>query len=294
MDNFIDRITHRFSGHEGIKANSEAEAAEMRKLKSHAEHANKTLAQHDAFMQEMRKLNLRNAESAKEVQDLIEHAKTILQAMRDVGFAEKEDPTDEVITGISDRIAGLSNKLADSDRKIAAISEKIDGTDGKVSAITAKIDGTDGKVSAITEKIDGTDGKVTAITEKVDGTDGKVTEITAKIDETDGRIAALTEKINSTNDKIGELAEKINALEKSSDSDLKADLENAVHKENVKVYRNIQAVLMEEISKQTDMFSESFTKVKGFNKVILILVIVSLLAGLGGIGISIAQIFGVF
>ena len=222
MDNFIDKITSRFTGQEAIKANAEAEAQEMRKLKAQAEQTNKALAQYDACMQDMRKLNLRNAESAKAVAELIENAQFILKAIKDIEITDKEINTDEIVNGISDKIVVLANKL----------------------------NGTDEKVSAITERLESTD---------------KV------------------------------LAEVRDLLEKGTDAaNIKADLEGTVHKENVKVYRNVQAALLEETAKLSEAFKDDANSLKGVNKTVLILVIVTLVVGLGNLGMIIAQMFGMF
>jgi DNA repair exonuclease SbcCD ATPase subunit len=230
MDNFIDRIANRFSGHDAIKANSEAEAAEMRKLKSQAEQAQKVLAQCDVCMQEMRKLNLRNTESAKAVRELIENAQTVLNSMNDLELNGKEGNTntDEIAAIINENFAAFTKQMAEADRKAAETAEKMNEMDGKLTAISEK--------------------------------------------------AAIAD-------------EKLESL-LNADSSLKADIENAVHKENVKVYRNVQASLMEEMSKQTDTMKEDFQRLHGFSKPLLILVIMSLLAGLGNLGILLAQMLG--
>ncbi|MCL2718814.1 MAG: hypothetical protein FWE14_08570 [Lachnospiraceae bacterium] len=236
MDNFIDRITNRFSGQEVIKANAEAEAQEMRKLRSQAEHTQRALAQYETCMQEMRKLNLRNTESAKAVAELIENARVVLKAVKSIEIAEKEDKSGEIISGINEKIAALSGQITETDGKIAAIIDKINATDGNIAAITDKINATDGI-------------------------------------------------LNEVRDFIGK--------DNSAYDSLKNDLESAVHKENVKVYRNVQAALIEETGKQTDTIKENFSKLKGFDKPIFILVIVSLLVGLGNLGLIIVQLLGI-
>ena len=222
MDNFIDKITSRFAGQDAIKANAEAEALEMRKLKSQAEVAQKSLAHHDALMQEMRKLNLRNTESAKVVAELIEHAQAVLKATREANEADNGNKNDEIVTAI----------------------------------------------------------------------DGKVTVLFARMAETDNKLIAITDKINEADKVLQEIRELMSkGLEVG---DLKSDLEGTVHKENVKVYRNVQAALLEETSKLTETLKEDINGLKGLNKPILILLIVSLVIGLGNLGLIFAQLFGLF
>ena len=58
------------------------------------------------------------------------------------------------------------------------------------------------------------------------------------------------------------------------------------HKENVKVYRNVQAVVVEEVKKQTEELKES-------NKGLKPLLIVTLAATLANVALFILQILGI-
>jgi len=243
MDNFIDRITNRFSGQDVIKANAEAEAQEMRKLKAQTENAHKALAQYDDCMQEMRKLNLKNAESAKAVAELIENAQVVLQTIKNIEIEQKEDGSEEIINRIY-QILG-------------------DNFGEKITALDEKLVNNDEKVVALAEKLASTDIKITKVIEKLNATDSVIDELRA-------------------------------FMAKDNDfSNIKTDLESAVHKENVKVYRNVQAALLEETGKLSESFKEDIKGVKGFNKKVLTLVILALLVGLGNLSVVVLQLIGI-
>jgi len=229
MDNFIDRITNRFSGQDVIKANAEAEAQEMRKLKAQNENAHKTLAQYDACMQEMRKLTLRNAESAKAVAELIENAQVVLKAIRNIEIEKKDDGSEEIINRIY-QILG---------------------------------DNFGEKITALDEKLINTDEKIAVVIEKLNASDSVIDELRAFM------------------------------AKEADTSNIKADLEGTVHKENVKVYRNVQAALLEETSKLSESFKDDIKGLKGFNKVVLILVILALLVGVGNLSVVVLQLMGI-
>lgn len=72
MDGFMDKLAQRFNSQEMIKANSEAEAAELERMK-------KQMEEYDACLQEMRKLSLSNTEAAGKLKELTEN----LEASRD-------------------------------------------------------------------------------------------------------------------------------------------------------------------------------------------------------------------
>jgi len=232
MDNFIDRITNRFSGQDVIKANAEAEAEEMKRLKAQAENANKILAEYETCLQEMRKLGLRNAESARAVAVLIENAQEILKTIKNIEVGEKEIKIDEIIAGINEHLAATDDKVATI---IGGLKEIIAFTGTFTAAFTERLDNTDKVLNYINETL-------------------------AKGPE---------------------------------NSNIKAELEGTVHKENVKVYRNVQAALLEETSKLSETFKEDIKDLKGFNKTILILVIIAMLVGLGNLGVIIMQMMGI-
>jgi DNA repair exonuclease SbcCD ATPase subunit len=188
MDGFIERINGRRHGHETIRANAEAEAAEMRRLKQQTEQAQKTLAQYEACIQEIWKLNQRNVESATALHTMIDDAQKVIAT----------------IEGALDR-----DREAEEDKIAEALA-----------------------------------------------------------------LQALAERI----------AEMENAVING--------IEEIVHRENVKVYRNVQAAMMEENGKLAEALGNAKPRGSGMNTAILLLVIVSLLVGLGNLGIAIMQLLG--
>lgn len=76
---------------------------------------------------------------------------------------------------------------------------------------------------------------------------------------------------------------------------LRKDLEEFNHKEAVKVYRNVQAVVEEENTKVLTELTEKMQQVTAQNKgrgVLIILLILTLLASLASVGINVAQLMG--
>lgn len=64
MDNFIDKLASKFSAQEFIKANSQAEAAEMKRLQLQ-------VAEYEKILQEIRKQNYKNAELTDKIEAII-------------------------------------------------------------------------------------------------------------------------------------------------------------------------------------------------------------------------------
>ena len=94
-------------------------------------------------------------------------------------------------------------------------------------------------------------------------------------------------------EKLGTNFEDRLSAQKEEISKLMKDSEDFVHKENVKVYRNVQAVIQEELPKQTEEIKsavqESVDSVHT-SGALLPLVILALLASLGSIALQVLQI----
>ncbi len=67
MDNFMEKLAQRFNASEMIKANSQAEAKEIEKLRHQ-------IAEYDQVIQQMRQLHLKNAEMTDTFRKLVERA----------------------------------------------------------------------------------------------------------------------------------------------------------------------------------------------------------------------------
>jgi len=65
MDSFMDKLAQKLNAQEMIKANSEAETAELERMRQQME-------EYDKCLQEMRKLTLSSTESSDKVKELID------------------------------------------------------------------------------------------------------------------------------------------------------------------------------------------------------------------------------
>ena len=132
MDNFMDKIAQKLGAQEAIRANAAADAAQMEKLEAQ-------VAQYDACMKEMRKLNLKNVENEEKVGAIIE---VKVAPQRGQGFdriAERIYKFDEVsdvylVSGSHDLTVVLEGK---SMREIANfVSDKLSPLEAVLSTST--------------------------------------------------------------------------------------------------------------------------------------------------------------
>lgn len=90
MDNFIDKLAQKFNAQEVIKANSQAEAAEMKKLQLQ-------VAEYEKILQEMRKLNYKNSEISEKIDGLVGENANKIQ-----GLQEEETRILSVLRNLTD------------------------------------------------------------------------------------------------------------------------------------------------------------------------------------------------
>ncbi len=84
MDTFIDKLAQRRNAQEMIRANMTAEAVKMEQLQNQ-------MQAYDGLMQEIRKVNLKTAENAAEVQTVLKECMDRLEAMQSDGGRTAED-----------------------------------------------------------------------------------------------------------------------------------------------------------------------------------------------------------
>ena len=216
MDNFMDKVAQKLNSQEIIRANAAADAAALENLEKQLTLFKDQMLRYDDCLQEMRKLNLKNIESAQGVQALADKAGEKL----DQTIGEVEAASVSKIKETSDlSIAGINQTLSESLAKIAEIKENSDSLD------------------------------------------------------------KMTENMSGLQSRLEELFR---------------GLEDYTHSDNVKVYRNVQAAMIEELAKQTTTLKEEQEKSAKSNKSLLPMVVVTMVITIANIAITIARILGLF
>ena len=216
MDNFMDKISHKLNSQEIIRANAAADAAALENLEKQLTLFKEQMIKYDDCLQEMRKLNLKNIESAQGVQELADQA-----------------------------------------------NEKLGRTAEEVEALS---------VSKIKET-----------------TDLSIAGINKTLNESLAKIAEIKENPDSIEQLTNDLADVQSKLE-----GLFKNLEDYLHTDNVKVYRNVQAAMIEELDKQTSQLKEEQGKLAKNNGMTLVFVIITMVLTITNIAITFARILGLF
>lgn len=227
MDNFMDKIAQKLTSQDMIRANQAADAAELQSLEAQMALFKEQMEKYDDCLQEMRKLNLKNIESAQGVVQLADEAGAKLG--KTVGEIEN---------------ASVSKIQQTSDMSIAGIQQT---SDVSIAGINKTVNESLAKIAEIKENAD--------------------------------NLEAITQTMSEMQDK----------LENSFKS-----MEDFLHTDNVKVYRNVQAAMIEELEKQTAEIKAAQEKTAKSHKIILPFVTVTMILSLVSLGISIARILGLF
>lgn len=251
MDNFMDKITQKLNSQDMIRANAAADAAELENLENQVTVFKEQIEKYDDCLQEMRQLNLRNIESAKEVKDLTRQAGESLE--KTAGEVES---------------ASVSRIKQTSDLSIAGIQQTQDASIAGIKQTS------DVSIAGIRQT---SDASIAGINQTVAESLAKIAEI----------------QDNSGKDNLEKMTETVSGLKNMQDEAFRS-LEDFLHTDNVKVYRNVQAAMIEELDKQTNELKEAQEKTAKSSKVLLPFVIISMILTLANTGILIAQILGLF
>lgn len=128
MDNFMDKLAHKMSASELIKANSAAEAMELKRLREQ-------LAEYESILQETRKLNLKNTELTDQARDLVGIG------LSDIRKALEENKTNK--NNIEEKQINIEEKLskiAENLQKLQENLEKQEGGDKAAEELMNKIE----------------------------------------------------------------------------------------------------------------------------------------------------------
>lgn len=195
MDNFMDKLAQKFNAQEMIKANSQAEAAEMKKLQLQ-------VAEYEKILQEMRKLNYKNAELTEKIDGLVGENAGKLQ-----GLQEDEQKLLNLLRDLTEE--QTRNREEEFSRKEEEKQEAVAGAQTQSKEIV------------------------------------------------------------------------------SCTQELFARSEDFVHKENVKVYRNVQAVIVEELKKQTDTLCQENDRLASRMNVVMAFSLITMLLAVASLIVQI-------
>lgn len=260
MDNFMDKIAQKLTSQDMIRANSAADAAELQKLETQMELFKEQMGKYDDCLQEMRQLNLKNIENAEGIQQLTDEAN------------EKLGKTVEEIETTS-----KSNIQQTSDVSIAGIRETSD------ASIAGIKETSDASIAGIKQT---SDASIAGIRQT---SDVSIAGINQAVEEGLAKIAEIRENGNN----IETITENMTELQTKLEESFKG-LEDFLHTDNVKVYRNVQASMVEQLKKQTEDIQAAQAKGAKMDKMMFIFVAATLVLSFANLIMNIGGVLGLF
>lgn len=246
MDTFIDKLAQRLTAQEMIKANTAADAEELHKVQGQVK-------QYEAYLEEMKDVSAATlaavnrleqaGEASTDMIDKLEHASVGSAA----AIERLEKATEAALAALS--------RMEQIQESSMGLADKLEHVSVAAAAASESIDQV---VNAGIEKLQHAEVNTDSINELVEASLDKIKELQQ---DTDGMQALLRDNTNSQNETISDF----------------------VHKESVKVYRNVQAVVVEETAKQNESLEKSAKVNGGKLKAVLAVSVLALLASAGSL-----------
>ena len=279
-----------------------------------------------AGMQELMDAQLKNLQDSMGVQLSGADEKLL-------GVDNRISSVDEKLLGVSDRLSGVDEKLSGVNDRISVVDEKLTDVDGQISEAVERLLAENAQSLAMLREwnVQKQQGDRTEILDTVRTVENKLEQLSGNI--TDNAIRqhnllqdmavntenALQDLTRTTEDALRNLQMKIEQQASAENAnaelieatgqikemivnvrlyldDVQKHIEDYVHKEDVKVYRNVQAVLMEQLSNKTrdlsdhmDSLEKSVQKSKGTKP----LLVFAILLSAASLTIQILQMLGI-
>ena len=243
------------------------------------------------------------------------------------GIGDRLSGADEKLTDVGDRLSGVDDKLSGIGDRFSGVDEKLTGVDGAVEKLLAenaqslamlKEWNEQKQQGSQTETLD----TVRAVEDKLEHLSGNIADNAIRQHSLLQDMAVNTENAlqdltRTTEDALQNLQNKLEQQKPADNAelieatgqikemivnirlyldDVQKHVEDYVHKEDVKVYRNVQAVLMEQLSNKTrdlndhmDALEKTVQKSKGTKP----LLVFAILLSAASLTIQILQMLGI-
>ncbi|MBO4784423.1 MAG: hypothetical protein J5521_06745, partial [Lachnospiraceae bacterium] len=313
MDNFTDKLAQKLSAQEMIKANAQAEANEMRRLQEQ-------VAQYEAILQDMRKLNYKNSELTDKINALVDESINKVQTSHAEG-EEGENAevskqlSEEIITAIDEALSNFDSNFGSALNEsvnntllvpVGEMKQEVSGSVADIKQIAEDFKGSADDIRYASDLVrssaDDLKNSADAMNSSIEGIISSSEEIkntTAELKNSndelktsvktsvDNALLAIRRENREIADHLEYIRSGIETINRPSEEEemLKREEEERklfeeqqkeearlikeeedkralqemfkqsddfVHKENVKVYRNVQAVVVDEFKNQTE------------------------------------------
>ena len=250
MDNYRDKTV--YNNRQGMNS----DAQEAKRLRNQ-------LVEYDGYLQEMRKSTLKNVETLDVIQRYTDKSAEGIQSLTEESAAGVQKLVDESLQGIqkltAEGASGLKSSAAAGENGVNQLVEESLRRIADLAEISIR------QMETVSE-------------ESMARLQNLAEESLEKIEEVNQRNVETAKRVEEIREMMAGQTMSLQEMHKASDE--------LSHKENVKVYRNVQAVVVEEVKKQTDDLKKAWKGVKP-------LLAVTLLAALANVTLFVLQIMGI-
>ena len=258
MDTFIDKLAQKTVANDMISANSAAEARENQRLKDQ-------LASYEEILQEMKQVNLKNIESASKVSDMISQAGS-MPSKEAAPAVDSEEIMAASMRASEKAIAATKNS---TEEIVAALKSN---SDSVLEAVKANAENASGMKASSEEAIDSLKRSADdAVASVKRASDDALLSVSGKANDSIESLTKAAESVKEACDSGIEgmkqtSSENVESIKQASGDVVKGeapamdqtyldaqfdDVHEAIHTENVKVYRNVQAAVDDSLADQT-------------------------------------------
>lgn len=242
MDMFMDKLAQKMTAQEIIRANTTAETEELNRLRNQVAEYNECLARLQQLIEEGAEKLQGPQVDGSELNRLVEESIDKIRSLQ-----QDNAGLEELTEQLTDRMDNMDRKMGE---RLISVSRSMDerfefvdsSMDEKLSSIDRSLDD---KLSGIDRMLD----------EKLGGMDRSLDD---KLNDMD---RSLGEKLRGVDRILTEKLEQFGSSQEEEKPDINLEeklntLNDNVHKECVKVYRNVQAVVVEENEKVSSSLSD--------------------------------------
>ena len=263
MDNYNEDQAYR-GGSAGALTPDAQEAKRLRNQ----------LVEYDGYLQEMRKSNMKNVETLDVIQRYTDKSAAGMQKLAEESLHGVQKLAEECASGLrrysADGSSSLQEMAENGSAGIAGVARS-----GEEGLNRLAEDGLQ-KLSHLAE----------ISLQQLEGvTEESLTQIKALAEESVSRILEVNNRNVETAERVDEIRELV-AGQTESLREMQKETDEFTHRENVKVYRNVQAVVVEEVKKQTEELKEA-------NRGLKPMLIITLAVTLANAALFILQILGI-
>lgn len=306
MDNFMDKLAKRFNAGEMIRANAQAEARDMKRLQERT-------AEYENMMREMRRLNLKNVEVTEQVQQLIQCGIEQFE-----GYGTSENAVGRKIEELQGDLTAMKEELLDNEsamehlledlhRELSEMNQGIGNIRTGLSEMNQEIGSARTDLAGMNQEIGSVRTDLSGMHSDLSAMGGSVNTLQYQFAGFDNSMRILEQTVQESMNKgidadalapimdgIREMREMIAGAGASAEQANKK-LEEHVHRENVRVYRNVQAALVDEAGKKAREMNTRLDQMEGTlkkNGGLKVMVVITMLAALVSATLQVLMMLG--